>query len=230
MDILSQRSNGVSIMNADQHTFGQGVHSEAPEWLSALMDGDIANAELNALLDAPNTELHAQWHAYHAVGEALRAERPLPSSRAPQDFLAGVMAGVGEVDHAPRQLPTPVELSHVRGPAANDAVMRWKALAGVASLAAVMAVGWGVLRVEGAPFAQTETLASASSPLTVAALPVPAGEAAGVVVVNTEQGKIIRDPRLEQLLAAHRQYGGASVLQMPAGFLRNATYESAPQR
>ena len=108
--------------------------------------------------------------------------------------------------------------------------MRWKALAGVASLAAVMAVGWGVLRVEGAPFAQTETLASASSPLTVAALPVLAGEAAGVVVVNTEQGKIIRDPRLEQLLAEHRHYGGASVLQMPAGFLRNATYESAPQR
>jgi sigma-E factor negative regulatory protein RseA len=26
-------------------------------------------------------------------------------------------------------------------------------------------------------------------------------------------------------MAAHRQFGGASALQMPAGFLRNATFE-----
>jgi sigma-E factor negative regulatory protein RseA len=40
---------------------------------------------------------------------------------------------------------------------------------------------------------------------------------------------MLRDPRLDELLAAHKQYGGASALQMPAGFLRNATFE-APQR
>ncbi len=36
---------------------------------------------------------------------------------------------------------------------------------------------------------------------------------------------MIRDPRLDEFLAAHRQLGGASALQMPAGFLRNATFE-----
>ena len=36
---------------------------------------------------------------------------------------------------------------------------------------------------------------------------------------------MIRDPQLDELLAAHRQLGGASALQMPAGFLRNATFE-----
>jgi len=40
---------------------------------------------------------------------------------------------------------------------------------------------------------------------------------------------MLRDPQLEELMAAHRQYGGVSALQMPAGFLRNATYET-PQR
>jgi sigma-E factor negative regulatory protein RseA len=40
---------------------------------------------------------------------------------------------------------------------------------------------------------------------------------------------MIRDPRLDELLAAHRQLGGASALQAPAGFLRNATFE-APAR
>jgi sigma-E factor negative regulatory protein RseA len=37
---------------------------------------------------------------------------------------------------------------------------------------------------------------------------------------------MIRDPRLDEMLAAHRQLGGgASALQTPAGFLRNATFE-----
>lgn len=40
---------------------------------------------------------------------------------------------------------------------------------------------------------------------------------------------MIRDPRLDELLAAHRQYGNTTALQMPAGFLRNATFE-APRR
>ncbi len=36
---------------------------------------------------------------------------------------------------------------------------------------------------------------------------------------------MIRDPRLDELLAAHRQLGNStSALQMPAGFLRNATF------
>jgi sigma-E factor negative regulatory protein RseA len=34
---------------------------------------------------------------------------------------------------------------------------------------------------------------------------------------------MLRDPRLDQLLEAHQQTGGAS--QMPSGFLRNATFE-----
>jgi sigma-E factor negative regulatory protein RseA len=39
---------------------------------------------------------------------------------------------------------------------------------------------------------------------------------------------MVRDARLEELLAAHRQLGSNSALQLPSGFLRNATFE-APQ-
>jgi sigma-E factor negative regulatory protein RseA len=46
------------------------------------------------------------------------------------------------------------------------------------------------------------------------------------VVVNTPQGAVIRDTQLEALMAEHRQHGGMSALQMPAGFLRNATYDA----
>ncbi|MEK9803379.1 MAG: anti-anti-sigma factor, partial [Curvibacter sp.] len=40
-----------------------------------------------------------------------------------------------------------------------------------------------------------------------------------------EASVMIRDARLDQLIAAHQQQGGSSALQMPAGFLRNATFE-----
>jgi sigma-E factor negative regulatory protein RseA len=40
---------------------------------------------------------------------------------------------------------------------------------------------------------------------------------------------MLRDPRLDELMAAHQQYGATTTLQMPAGFLRNANF-AAPNR
>jgi sigma-E factor negative regulatory protein RseA len=37
---------------------------------------------------------------------------------------------------------------------------------------------------------------------------------------------MLRDARLDALMAAHKQFGGTSALQMPAGFISNATYET----
>jgi sigma-E factor negative regulatory protein RseA len=69
------------------------------------------------------------------------------------------------------------------------------------------------------------TLPLASSPdLTSARLTAPASPAQSVM-----PSTMLRDPQLDALLAAHRQFGGTSALQMPSGFLRNATYtEGAP--
>jgi sigma-E factor negative regulatory protein RseA len=47
------------------------------------------------------------------------------------------------------------------------------------------------------------------------------------MVAGAEAAIMIRDPQLDALLVAHRQFGGTSALQMPAGFLRNATFEGA---
>ena len=55
---------------------------------------------------------------------------------------------------------------------------------------------------------------------------VPAQPAqATLASAGNEPQVMIRDPRLDELLAAHKQFGGTSALQMPAGFLRNATFE-----
>jgi sigma-E factor negative regulatory protein RseA len=45
------------------------------------------------------------------------------------------------------------------------------------------------------------------------------------VAGNEGQQVMIRDPRLDELLAAHKQFGSTAALQMPAGFLRNANFE-----
>jgi sigma-E factor negative regulatory protein RseA len=200
------------------------------ECLSALFDGEALSPELDVLFKPGEVDgdVHARWRSYQVVSDALRKDASV-TLRSPQSFLAGVMAGLPEdVDAAPLRLQSSEASVHVRSPAANDAVVRWKVLAGVASVAAVVAVSWGLMGgVPGAPVGGPAAGAQLASTK-------PAGSEAMAltqpVAVKTAQGTLIRDARLEQFLAEHRQYGGATALQMPAGFLRNATYEAAPQR
>jgi sigma-E factor negative regulatory protein RseA len=46
------------------------------------------------------------------------------------------------------------------------------------------------------------------------------------MVVASPQGMMVRDAQLEELLAAHAQLGRSSSLQVPSGFLLNATFET----
>jgi len=198
--------------------------------LSALVDGEADGADwAHALAAQTHRDCLADWHSYHVIGDVLRTSAPGLSARAPQDFLAGLHARL-QAEVLPTQ-PLPavpvlpalsaapaVPVAHVRAPAANDALFRWKLVAGVASLAAVMAVSWTVL---GAALGTTH---GAAAQLAVSDKPPSSME---VVLVKTPQGPVLRDPQLEALMAEHRQYGGMSALQMPAGFLRNATYDAA---
>jgi sigma-E factor negative regulatory protein RseA len=211
--------------------------------LSALVDGEIrAEADwAHCLGTAPaageaEDAWAARWARYHLIGDALRGTDSVLCAQPPADFLAGVRArlaaeaapGVQAPLAARPSAPVPEAIAPVRGPAANDALFRWKLVAGFASLAAVMAVSWSLLgTAPGSPASAPAgaQLASAAGP-SVAGAPAPAGSA---VVVNTPHGPVIRDAQLEARLAEHRQYGGMSALQMPAGFLRNATYD-APGR
>lgn len=214
----------------------------APEQvLSALVDGELDAALLDGLLaaDEGRAEVFASWHSYQVIGDVLRGNRVVATAQAPGDFLAGVRerlrsesAPVAQPVGEGRLLVQNPPAALVQVPAANDAVFRWKMVAGLASLAAVMAVSWTVL--SGAPSgsggAAGPQLASASVPTQQTAAPVEVSAAAApsnAVVVNTGQGPLIRDARLEELLAEHRQNGGMSALQMPTGFIRNATYDAA---
>ena len=222
---------GMSTMNAAQDkTPLDRSRTEADSALSALMDGELTDAECDGLLRREGGDaqwLHRQWLNYQIIGQALQGRPVVGSTRPAQDFLAGVMAALPS--EMPQDLPAAPDarLVHLRSTAANDPVMRWKWAAGVASLAAVMAVSWTVLRDgSGSP-------AQVSGPLLASAPSAPAASVVSSespVVVNTAQGTLIRDARLEQLLAEHRQYGSMSALQKPAGFLRSATHDAAERR
>lgn len=183
------------------------------EDISALADGRLHGEAFAAAVQAvcADRQAMATWHAYHVIGDVLRSgEAAYAAPAAP--FLARLSERLAQED-CPRPGAgdgvRPIEMR----PAANDGVFRWKLVAGVASVAAVAAVGWSVV----APGFATggAQLASASAP----------DSRPATVLAATGQGVMIRDPRLDELMAAHRQFGGASALQMPAGFLRNATFE-----
>lgn len=185
------------------------------EWISALADGQLQGDEFARAVKAACADRAtlATWHAYHVIGDVIRSG-DVARTGAAQPFLDKLSARLAQ---EPRPQPVVVPMMAVQQGwsskvAANDSSMRWKLLAGVASVAAVAAVGWSVVGAGGASAVQPQFAAAPQQP-------------AAPVLARSEAGLMIRDARLDELLAAHRQFGGASALQMPAGFVRNATFE-----
>lgn len=195
------------------------------EMLSALADGQLQGDAFEAALaySAGDGEGHATLQLYHLVGDVLRSpDLARPANPAFMSRLRDQLA-----QEPLRSLPTQLQIpahtevvAPVRQEAANASVFRWKMVAGVASLAAVAAIGWTSL-------SSLQSGGAVGSQLAIA--PIGSGsQATPVVAVADADGQqvMIRDPRLDELLAAHKQFGSTSALQMPAGFLRNATFET----
>lgn len=199
------------------------------ECVSALADGCLKDAEVAQALAAVLSDPHAMqtWHAYHVVGDVLRSPELAPSGgdfaflekleyRLRQEQGRPVLAVPEEV--SPPVAALVADAAPVRAGLhpANGSVFRWKMLASAVSMVLVVVVGVGlwspptarmVAQVPAPPVVDTSTPTLAAN-----------GREA-------DAGVMIRDARLDELMAAHRQQGGHSALQVPAGFLRNATFE-----
>lgn len=180
------------------------------ELISALADGQLQGEAFARGVQAAASDARAReaWCSYQVVSEVLRTGRA-STGTSPEAFLAKLQQRLQAEQPftAPVPMATPIEV-RASAPAAND--WRWKLAAGFASVAAVAAVGWNVWGTAN-PSAQAQ-LASAS-------------RATPSAIVPASTTPMIRDPRLDQLLAAHRQLGGATALGNSSGFLRNATFE-----
>ncbi|MBC5768373.1 sigma-E factor negative regulatory protein [Ramlibacter albus] len=187
--------------------------TDQQELISALADGQLEGEALKQALAAAcaDGEARAAWQAYHVIGDVLRSP-DLARGADPLAFVSRLNERIATERPQPAPLMPPLAVR----PAANDSNFRWKLAAGFASFMAVAAIGWNV--------------AGTATPLQPQ---LAAGPAAVVPVAVASGGRpqmMIRDPNLDRLLAAHRQLGGgATALQQPAGFLRNATFE-APAR
>lgn len=199
----------------------EDLNQSQRERLSALVDGQLAPEDVaQALAFADSGEGRQTWQLYQLVGDVLRS--PELAHHAQHDVLSGVRA---QLAREPRPSPAPPLIPiAAAGPAApdraaNSAVFRWKLVAGLASVAAVAALAWTALPMAGSGVDAGLQLAEGAAPLQS----VPA---ATLVAVRANGGSqvMLRDPRLDELLAAHRQYSGATALQMPANFLRNANF------
>ena len=189
----------------------------ACELASALADGELQGSEFAQALDAlqADEEARARWHTYHLVGDVLRSGAGAAVRPHDPAFVARLRRRLRDEQATPRSVAAQVVRAPLRH-SANDGLWRWKLAAGLSSLAVVAVLGWQfvvALRDDGAG----AQLARSAAPAATVAQPT---ELAGA-----EAPVMIRDPQLDQLIAAHQQQGGASALQMPAGFLRNATFE-----
>ena len=197
------------------------------ESLSALMDGELhgpaQHAALAALLAEPTAR--STWHAYHVVGDVLRSDA---LSGAAQDlqFWAKLETRLAQeplpstaaaLTLHPNTLPLGRHLQSANGP------VFWRVLAGVACSVLVAVIGISVW----APSTGSSSISMAGvTPLAVTGNSAQSTPSVPLDVAAGPDG-MIRDQRLDQLLSAHQQLGGHSALQMPSGFLRNATYEGA---
>lgn len=206
--------------------------AEMGEWVSALADGQLQGEDFARAVASMAScgEDVARWHAYHVAGDVLRCadladcgrDRAFVDrlrERLAQHQATGYAAGGtgetgpltdGRVDAVPG-----VAVHAARTPSANDAAVRWKWLATAASVVALAVLGWHV----------SGTTGSDGAPRLAQLRPGGDGAGAGARAQSGEPPVMLRDARLDELLAAHRQLGGTSALQMPAGFLRNATFE-----
>ncbi|VTU35125.1 sigma-E factor negative regulatory protein [Variovorax sp. PBL-E5] len=204
--------------------------STGREQVSALVDGYLQGDEFAQAIGKVGSEgeLRATWHTYHLVGDVLRSGVHTACSDS-SEFLSRLQRRLEAEPAAPVSLfvePQPAATPRLE--AANEPVFRWKLVAGAASLAAAAAIGWNWVGGSAAPQPGDAQLAQQQTSNSVLAASISPQQAMSsftptrVVVGSGGPQVMLRDPRLDQLLEAHRQVGGA---QMPSGFLRNATFE-----
>ncbi|MBN9204209.1 sigma-E factor negative regulatory protein [Methylibium petroleiphilum] len=202
---------------------------QGAEALSALVDGE-ADAGAAASLSArwrDEAALRERWHSYQLIGDVLRSEELAGRGR-DAAFLQRLRT---QLDREPVVLAPRVDrvaeesaAALPRQRAAGGGLRRWATPAAVAAGFLAVIGSLAVTRLSG-PQADAPQLAQA--PVVPAEAPQRVVLAAPADQVEPASGVLIRDARLDQYLAAHKQFGGSSALSVPSGFLRSATYDGA---
>lgn len=190
------------------------------DWVSELADGQLqgdALADALSRLSVDETAVRT-WSAYHLVGDVLRTP-DLAQGHDPA-FLKRLRVRLQAERIDPPTLADGPQVQPVvpvrqgGAGAANESVFSWPRLGAAVSLVLVAGAGWMWLNGRGQG-EYAPALVHAPAPVLVGGPARPSGA----------EAVMLRDPRLDQLIQAHRQAAGGAALQVPAGFLRNATHD-----
>jgi sigma-E factor negative regulatory protein RseA len=200
------------------------------ERLSALADGELDGADVATACGAwrSDTELRRTWHAWHAIGDALRSDDLACNAAADRRFCAAVSARLAAeaVVLAPAKLPAAAASA-----GASSLRSRWAVGSAVAAGVVLVAGTFALVRPGASPTAERIALVDGSVS-SVQPMPTRTSLTAGTDVpapdrITIADQQVIRDAQLDRYLVAHKQFAGSSALGVPSAFLRSATVDSA---
>jgi sigma-E factor negative regulatory protein RseA len=189
------------------------------EALGALMDGrsDAVGVEAACRAWRSDATARRRWHEWHLIGDALRSEELVAHAAHDADFVTLLRE---------RLVREPVVLAPAQPLARRDVLKRRVWIGSAAVAAGFVAVAATLLVAQQSPGdggAPQLVQAPAATPRAVAAAAqaAPAPVEPQTLVIN---GQLIRDARLDQYLAAHKQH---STMGMPAALMRPAPADGA---
>ena len=227
---------------ADHSGSGSEPGRARGEELSALLDGELQGGPVERICSEWRTDAHSRdtWHAYSLIGDVMRCEDLAQSCASDEQFLRDfrkrmaaepVVLAPRPVQHPAADVAAVVPLPVVR-PARAWALPMSLAAGFVVVVGAVIGVQNPALNPVAAPQVAMAPAGNASNPLIKVSQTEDAASRSDVYSAGMElvfDGQVIRDPRLDRYLSAHKQFASTSVLGPTSGLLRNAAVE-IPER
>lgn len=181
--------------------------------LSALVDGQALPHEVATACQAwrEDERLRERWHAYHLIGDTLRSQELASAPQRDEAFLSALRQRLA----AEPVVLAPAAVAAAPAPARRR--MGWQAPAAVAAGFVAVAGVLTVARLPGSlnPAGDARQIAVSQPVPVVRVGTAPAPTAiARAVPSQAPTVMVIRDPRLDRYLAAHR--GQANGLTAPA--------------
>jgi sigma-E factor negative regulatory protein RseA len=210
---------------------GRFEDAAARERLSALVDGELGGGDVDAACGdwRADAEVRRTWHAWHAIGDALRSDDLASDAQADLRFCAAVGARLAAeaVVLAPAKRVAPVAVGIFSPPRSRWAVGSAVAAGLVLAAGTFALVGPGTTPApQSVALTDRSSIPAAGPESTLTSASNEADVSAPLVATIADQ-KLIRDAQLDRYLIAHKQFAGSSALGVPSTFLRSATLDSA---
>jgi sigma-E factor negative regulatory protein RseA len=188
------------------------------EQISAMLDSELSDAHIDMALAAlRQSEGRAAWDVYHQIGDVLRSDDMAQGCSG--DFTARMLA---RLEEEPPILAPPVRQVAQQQNAQAAGGMRFSSLKRYGIPSAVAAA---ILAVVLVPHSMKSAKPDVMDPLTIVVPPSQSGMPAATLTSAggpTQEGAIVRDPRMSQYLLAHQRFSPS--WNSSAQYARSATY------